>query len=381
MMKMTIPVTTRLNIVKSILSVFLFATITFTWPLWSANRYFPLFPGLSFFSSWHVLATYVIPFALLLSLILIFVLRSPRIFIFLSTLLCLVLLVMDAGRLQYWFYFYALLLIILLGYNWRVDSIHHYTSSFNAVKVLLALVYLGAAIQHFQPGFIHTQWPAFIKPFERFWTPEQCAYLLKIAYAVPFIELFMAGGLFFQGAKIAAISFSILFHLFSLVVVFIQPQTETAVVLWHLCMIFLVVFVFGGSTATQKNYGFAFGLYPVCSLFLFGAALPAYCYFNDKPMQNRIDLMQSNNTTQYIYLNEESKNKLPFYLQSFAMQKENEYFKLNVTSWSLHETKTRQVLGMNYLMRVTAQLNESYGAEALVAVPAPQSAADVIALK
>ncbi len=381
MIKMTIPATTRLSIVKSILSLFLIATVACTWPLWSADRYYPVFPGLAFLSSVNMIVAYAIPALLIISLVLAFLLRNPRFFIFLATVLCVSLLLLDSGRLQYWFYFYFLLLVVLLGYNWRVDSIHHYTSTFNAVKVVLVLVYLLAALQHFRADFIHVQWPAFIKPFERFWTPEQCAYLLKIAYVIPALELFVSVSLFFGGAKIAGISFSILFHVFSLIVIFLQPQIEIAVVLWHFCMILLVLFVFGGSTTTQKNYSFAFGLYPVCMILLFGLALPFYCYFNDKPMKNRIDLMQSNNAVQYIYLTEESRDKLPLYIQSFAMQKENEFYKLNITAWGLHETKTKQVLGSAHLMKLTSDLNTNYGADALVAVPITENTSGVIALK
>ncbi len=380
MIKMNLPVTTRLSIVKNILSIFLIATVAFTWPLWSADRYYPLFPEINALSSLHIIIAYAIPALLILSLGFVFLFRKPKVFIFLSALLCITLLVLDAGRMQYWFYFYILLLLVLLGYNWRVDNIYHYSSSYNAIKITLALVYLVAAIQHFQFDFIHTQWPAFIKPFERFWTPEQCAYLLKISYAVPFIELFIVVGLFFNGAKIAAIGFAILFHVFSFVVLLLQPQTEVAVILWHLCMILLVLFVFAGKTSEQKNYGFSFGLYPASVLLIFGLAIPLYFYLNDKPMKNRIDFMQSNNTTQYIYLSEESKSKLPLYIQSFAAQKENEFYKLSVTGWVLHETKTKQVLGQNYLMILTSELNKNYGSEALVAIPKEEKA-EGIALK
>ena len=381
MIKMNLPVTTRLSIVKNILSLFIIVTVALTWPLWAANRYYPLFPGLEALSSVHVIIAYAIPSLLIVSLLFVLLFRKPKVFIFISALLCITLLVMDAGRAQYWFYFYILLLLVLMGYNWRVDSIYQYSSFYNAVKIILALVYLLAAIQHFKFDFIHTQWPAFIKPFERFWTPEQCAYLLKIAYAVPFIELFIVVGLFFNTAKIAAISFAILFHVFSFVVLVLQPQTEVAVILWHLCMILLVLFIFGGKTSETKNYGFSFGLYPAFIILVFGLALPVYFFMNDKPMKNKIDFMQANNTTQYIYLAPESRSKLPLYIQSFALQKENEFYKLSVTRWVLHETKTKQVLGPNYLMILTSQLNKNYGTDALVAIPKEEKPETVIALK
>ena len=93
-----------------------------------------------------------------------------------------------------------------------------------------------------------------------------------------------------------------------------------------------------------------------------------------------MDLMQSNAGSQYIYISPESKSKLPFYLQSFANNKENDFYKLSVTAWAMHETKTRQVLGANYLMQLSTQLNKLYGADALTALPA-QEKSNTLAVK
>jgi hypothetical protein len=365
---MNISQTTRLNLIKNTLAIFLLATIAFTWPLWLADRYYPLFPGADLFSSVNVIIAYALPALLIISLLLVFLLRKPRFFIFLSLVLCLALLALDTSRLQYWFYFYTLLLLILLGYNWRVDNTAHFSSSFNAIRIVLALVYLYAAIQHFNADFIQHQWPQFIKPFEKIWTPEQCAYLLKVAYAIPIIELFMVLAFFMGPARIAAISFSFLFHIFSLVVLFIQPQVEAAVILWHFCMLLLVLFAFAGSTSSHKDPGFSLALYPAIILLAFGLGLPLYTCFSGNN-KSELDLMQAGNKPQYIYLTEEAKNKLPLYLQSFALNKEKGFHKLSVSYWALHETKTKQVLGSSHLMQLAADLGKNYGAEALVAIP------------
>jgi hypothetical protein len=361
---------TRLSIVKNIIALSLFATIASTWPLWSANRYYPVFPGGELFSSIHLIIAFAIPVLLAGSLIMIFLLRKPRFFIALAAALCVLLLVLDAGRSYYWFYFYLMILLLLSGYNWRVDNANTYTTFFIAIKIMLAGVYIITAVQHFQLDFIHTLWPQFIKPFEKFWTPEQCAYLQKVAYLVPFIELFIAFGLFFQGTKITAISFAILFHVFSFSVLLMQkPQTEIAVLFWHFAMVILVGVIFSGIPAGQKNQTLSLNFYPVFVLLVFGIVAPVYFIVIDKPVKNKIDFMQSNAREQFIYMSTESKSKLPLYVQSFANKKENEYFKLSVTNWVLHETNTKQILGANHLMQLSVALNSRYGTEALVSIP------------
>ena len=263
-----------------------------------------------------------------------------------------------------------MILLLLAGYNWRVDNANHFTTFLVIIKIMLAGVYVLTAIQHFQFDFVHTQWPQFIKPFERFWTPEQCAYLQKIAYAIPFIELFIAVGLFFSGTKITAICFALLFHLFSFSVLLLQgSQTEVAVLLWNLAMMFLIVVVFAGTPSGQKNQTLSLNFYPVFVMLVFGIALPVYFVLVDKPLKNKIDLMQLNSNEQYIYVSKQDKSKLPLYVQSFTVPHENDYCKLSVTRWVLHETNTKQVLGVNNLMKLNAKLNETYGAESLVALP------------
>jgi hypothetical protein len=380
MINLQLAVTTRLSFVKNILSIFLILTIALTWPLWTSDRLYPLFPGIERFSSVHAVVAYALPSLLIFSLLMSVILVRPRFFILLSLLLCITLLLLDSGRAQYWFGFYTLILVVLLGYNWRVDNVHRYLSTFNAIKVIIAAVFLVTAIQHLQGSFIKEQWPAFIKPFERFWTPEQCAYLLKISYVIPFIELFIVIGLFVPVMRITAICFAMLFHGFSLVVICLQAQYEPAVICWHLAMLLLIPTVFAGSISTQKAHGFSFGLYPTVVLVLFGISGPLLIATGNKTPLNKIDLMQSNHGEQCIYLNKEDRDKLPLYIQSFAMNRESNLYKLDITAWGLHETKTREVLGLNYLMQVTNSLDKNYGVEALVAIPS-QEVEKAIALK
>lgn len=380
-MTLNIPVTTRLNIIKNLLAGFLIITVSLTWPLWSANRTYPLFPGADVFLRLQPAIAYTIPLFFIITLLMALVLRRPRLFIALGLLAGIGLLALDTGRMHYWFYFYLLLLAVLMGYNWRVDNPHHYTACFNALKVLVALVYLLAAIQHFQPDFAGRSWPAFIKPFERFWTPEQCAYLLKLAYVIPVIELFILAGFFFQGTKLTAITFAVLLHIFSVVVVMLQPVSEPAVLVWHVFMIALIFALFGGATQISKRHGIAFTLYPAFVILFFGILAPVYFFTHEKPLENKIDLMQANGQQQYLYISEENKSRLPLYVQSFALQRENGYYKLCVTGWSLHELKTRQLLSSAYLMKLTGELAVQFGIQSTVSVPAQEKKTQAIALK
>lgn len=363
-------VTTRLSFVKNITALVLLTTLLATWPLWTANRYYPVFPGTDLLASVNLIITFAVPILLAICLIMIFILRKPRFFMGLASFLCLSLLAMDTGRSFYWFYFYLVILLLLSGYNWRVDNANHFTTFLLILKIMVAGVYLVTAVQHLRYDFFHSTWPAFVKPFERFWTPEQCAYLAKTAYAVPMIELFIAAGLFFNGTKVAAICFSLLFHIFSFTVLLLQNSSaEAAVLCWHIAMMLIIVALFAGTPGGQKAQAVSLSFYPLFVMLVFGVVVPVYFIVTDKPLKNKLDLMQSNANEQFLYLSPENKQKLPLYVQSFADKMEEDHYKLSVTKWVMHETKTRQVLGTVRLVQLNNSLRDTYGVDALVTLP------------
>jgi hypothetical protein len=380
-MSINLGVTARLGIIKNLLALFLITTVGFTWSLWSGDRAYPYFPGAAAFDSVNGFVAHALPFVLIICLLLTLALRQPRIFILVALIAGAALLLLDGGRLHYWFYFYLLLLAILLGYNWRVDNAGHYYAIFNALKIVVALVYVLSAVQHFGADFRQREWMAFIRPFERFWTPEQCAYGARLAYVIPYIELFIVVGLFLSPAKITAICFAVLFHLFTIVVQCMQPMPEPALIIWNIFMIALLFALFAGNPAGQKQNGFAFSFYVLAALLLLAGMAPTWYLTHKRPLENKIGLMQGDAHNQYIYITEEGKNKLPLYVQSFALQRENGYHRLCITSWSLHELSTRQVLSPDYLLRFTACLNRQFGTDAVVSILSAGESKQAIALK
>jgi hypothetical protein len=275
-MNFSIPIPTRLKLIKNLLAISLLATVLCTWPLWWPNRYYPIFPGGELFASVNHAVACALPFLLVIALLLTIMLRNARWALLLAAVVCFALLLLDTGRTCYWFYFYVVFLLLFGGYNGRVDHAGHYSAYYNVLKLLLAGVYAVAAVQHSNTGFIYQQWPAYIKPFERFWTPEQCAYLVKCAYLIPVIDIFIAVGLFLRRTRLAAVCFGMLFHLFSFIVVLLQGQADIAALLWNSCMFLLLPVVFLGDAQEEKTHVFSFGIYPLFVMLVFALAIPTW---------------------------------------------------------------------------------------------------------
>ncbi|HTA63184.1 MAG TPA: hypothetical protein VK835_12040 [Bacteroidia bacterium] len=357
----TLNISQRLRIVKTILVLSLITSVCFTLNWWLPAGHYPKMALYDF--SFNQIADYILLGVLSISLIGVLLYRSPRFFIFLSTLCLLFAVFTDTAKGQYWLFFYIGVLLLLCGHNWRIDNPRRYSSVFTAIKILVCLIYVLSAIQFLQTSVNGNVWLQFITPLEKICTPEQHKYILGIRYAVPFIEFFVVVGLFINRIKMAAIVIGVCLHLFSFCLLLSEtPYANAAVLIWNICMVFLLYFLFAGKTAEQKIYSISFNLYSTLILLLivFGGLVK-----QDLFPENKIDLMQSNTGEQFIYLKQGEKNKLPLYIQYFTVDNiDNIYTQLSVTKWCASETKTQPVLNNKQLLNVCDALKVYCGANA-----------------
>jgi|GEM_PF-1388555 hypothetical protein len=373
----TLTISQRLRIVKTILALALITSICFTLNWWLPAGYYPKLALYTF--SFNEIADYVLLGVLSLSLVGTFLYRSPKIFIFLTTLCLLFAVFTDTAKGQYWLFFYIGVLLLLCGHNWRIDNPRRYSSVFTAIKILVCFIYVLSAIQFLQTSVNGSVWLQFIAPLEKICTPEQHKYILGIRYIVPFIELFVVIGLFVNRVKTAAIVIGVFLHLFSFCLLLTEPSyANAAILIWNICMIFLLYFLFAGKTAEQKIYTISFNLYGTFILLLavFGVFVK-----QDLFPENKIDLMQSNTNEQFIYIKQNEKNKLPLYIQYFTTTNntDNIYAKLSVTTWCANETKTQQVLSSQQLLKVCDVLKTYCGANADIVLLVEEKNNNVIA--
>jgi hypothetical protein len=357
----TLSIPQRLRIVKTILALSLITSVCFTLNWWLPAGYYPKLALYDF--SFNDAADYLLLSILSLSLIGVFLYRSPKLFVFLSTLCLLFAVFTDTAKGQYWLFFYIGVLLLLCGHNWRIDNPRRYSSVFTAIKVLICFIYVLSAIQFLQTSINGSVWLQFIAPLEKICTPEQYKYILEIRYIIPFVEFFVVVGLFVNRVKTAAIVVGVCLHLFSFCLLLAEtPYANAAVLIWNVCMVFLLYFLFAGKTTEQKIYTFSFNLYGTLILLvaIFGGLVK-----QDLFPENKIDLMQSNTNEQFVYMKQNEKNKLPLYVQYFtSSSSDNIYTRLSVTKWCANETKTHPVLNNGQLLKVCNALKARCGSNA-----------------
>ncbi|MEO8760859.1 MAG: hypothetical protein ABI388_06415 [Bacteroidia bacterium] len=374
----SINVSQRLRIVKTILALALITSICFTFNWWLPAGFYPKIALYDF--SFNQIGDYVLLGILFVSLVGMFLYRSPKIFVFIATLCLLFAVFTDTAKGQYWLFFYLAVLLLLCGHNWRIDNPRRYSAVFTAIKFLVCFMYVLSAIEFLKTSLDGNIWLQFIAPLEKICTPEQHTYLLGIRYIVPFVEIFVVLGLFVHRLKIAAIVIGICMHVFSFSLLLTEtPYANAPVLIWNVCMIFLLYFLFAGKTNEQKIYSFSFNLYASCILLaaVFGGVIK-----QDLFPENKIDLMQSNNTQQFIYLKQTEKNKLPLYLQHFTTNNiDNDYAKLSVTNWCANETKTQPVLNNKQLLKICNTLKNYCGSNTEIVLSIEEKKNNEIAVK
>ena len=355
-----ISVSQRLRLAKNVLALSLLSSICFTYTWWTPGAYFPkmtLFPF-----SYYPYLDYVLLGLLVFSLLSTLLYRSPRIPLFIGSLCLLAAVVSDTTKGPYWLLFYLAVLLLLCGHNWRVDEPRRYNAVYTSLKILICLMYVLSAIQFFKSSMDSTLWLSFIAPLENVCTPEQHGYLTGIRYIIPFLELFVVLGLFINRIKMAALVIGILLHLFTFcLLLLVTPSGNAPLLIWNLCMIFLLYFLFAGRTTEQKIYAVSFNLYGLVILLL---VFVGGIIKQDVFPENKIDFMQSNNQEQFIYLKQQDKAFLPLYLQYFnCVDKNKDYVRLSVSRWCAHETKAQEILNTTQLQKICLSLKHYQGSK------------------
>ena len=354
----SINISQRLRIIKTILALALIASVSFTYSWWLPADFYPRLSLYDF--NFREAIDYILLGVLSFSLLGMFLYRSPRFFVFLSTLCLLFAVFTDTAKGQYWLFFYVAILLLLSGHNWRIDNPRRYSAVFTAIKLLVSFVYVLSAIEFLKTSLVESVWLQFIAPLEKVCTPEQHNYLLAIRYVIPIIELFVVVGLFIDRIKMAAIVVAIIMHMFSFCLLLMETSAAiTPVLIWNVCMMFLLYFLFAGKTNEQKIYSVSFNLYS--SLVLMIAVVGGLIKQNFFP-ENKIDFMQSNTTQQIIYIKQNQKNKLPLYVQHFITDNmESDFAQLSVTNWCANETNAQPVLNKKQLVKICNTLKDYCG--------------------
>ncbi|MFL5752143.1 MAG: HTTM domain-containing protein [Bacteroidia bacterium] len=329
----------RLRAIKNFIALGLLASVSVSWRLWISDRDFPLVPVFDGLTPLPVPADKILFGLFLFCTVMLLFARRPRFSIAIVLLIGAYLAIADQNRLQPWFYQYMLMLLVLAFYNWRVDEPKDHTAIFTTLKIIVAAIYFWSGIQKLNPNFMADTWPWLIKPLESIFTPEGCTVILKSGYGIPFIEIFIGIALFSASAKRIAIPLAIGMHLLILILMGPFGHNYNPVIWgWNLGMVFMIYFLFAG-TADSKYHSvsYLFSFKPAYIILLLCGLMPGLNLVNKWDSYLSASLYSGNTSNGIIYLSDNARSRLPYYLQSFTKPEGNKQNSLNIKQWAMHE--------------------------------------------
>jgi hypothetical protein len=329
----------RLKAVKNIVAAGLLLSIASSWKLWTSDHLFPQVPVFQLgFSIIHPF-DYILFGLFIISIAGIVVSKKTKFFIVATVTMGVLLALLDQNRLQPWFYMYLIILAILGFYNWRVDDPRNHTGIYTAVTIVIGAIYFWSGIQKINPGFMPSTWSWFIEPLGKILTPEECGVIYKFGYVVPYLEIAIGIGLFFDLTKRVLIPIAITMHLVILILLspFFHNYNHT-VWGWNACMILLVYFLFAGNTQSKyRQFAYVREFRPLFLVILLTVCLPALNLFNKWDSYLSANLYSGNSAQVEIYLTERAKNKLPYYVQYYTRNDGGGLYALQLKKWAMDE--------------------------------------------
>lgn len=335
-LKISIP--QRILLLRITLTLSLFVSVFLTTGLWAGYRLFPrvpLFPELRIPVKYDVVW---IGLALLFWLCSLF-LRRQRLFVFLGSVMAVLLALLDLNRLQPWFYIYNVLLLVVIFYNGRVDDPNKFTSIFIILQLIFASVYFYAGISQMNADFSENVFPDIIQPLNKLMSERQFVFFTRTGRIVPFVMLFIGLGFVISPMRYLSIALAILLH--SLLLIFLFPSARnTNYALWFSNLSFLVISVLLFSGKTKQRYfspTFLFKMplfYLTTALFL---VAPAFNMAGKWPDFLSFNQRSGNNKAAMVTLSAAAHAQLPPYLRHFCKEWQSG-FVIDYEAWCRHET-------------------------------------------
>ena len=244
----------RLFWAQRVISIALLVGISMSFSLWLNDRTFPMIPILPYTLPLNSLSAKILLGLLGFGILSVLVFVKTRIFVLLVVLLMLLVAFQDFNRLQPWFFQYWTFFVILIPLARSYKKYLEVEHLLFALQIALVSVYFFSGLFKFNDGFYQRIVPYVFSPITEILIHSK-PWLYPTAFAIPWIEIALAIGLFIPKIRIFAIIGGTLLHIGILVLIGIGPlgKVENSIILpWNVALIFLLWILF----FKAKNFNF-----------------------------------------------------------------------------------------------------------------------------
>jgi len=263
----------RVYIIQIFTCLFFIIGILMSFPLWTADRTFPLCPVFDEIPQFTSDLSVIVVIALIILMFLGAIFRHRLIFI-ITLVVMFFLLLQDQMRWQPWVYLYCFLLFPFVLKAKRSDFVPYF-------QLLIIGIYLWGGLHKFSPDFIDFTYSKILRELFRVENQDTILNLRWFGYSIPTIEVLIALLLVFPKTRLAGIIGALLTHAFILIYL-IKIEYNTIVYPWNIAMAILVLVLFFRNLNSLKiwkgcNRQVKFLNSIAITFFLI---MPVFCLFN-----------------------------------------------------------------------------------------------------
>lgn len=326
----------RLFWAQRVVIVGLLVGIGMSLPFWLNERTFPLIPILPFTLPLNAIAAQILLGALGLALISAFFFAKQRVLVLLTILLMMVVAFQDYNRLQPWYFQYWTILVLFIPLARSYKKYLEVDHILFAFQIALVSVYFFSGLFKFNDGFYHRVAPYVYSPITEILINSK-PYLYPTAYAIPWLEIALAIGLFIPRIRFFALIGGTLLHLGILLLVGPLGMGENSIIWpWNATLIILLWLAFYKAKNYKLNLYISKLQWPAKIIMVMVVLLP---FLNLKGWYNEhlsYELYSGRTFTPHIRYHYKLIKNTPDYLVPYTWKNGDTVF-VNIYKWSMEE--------------------------------------------
>lgn len=327
----------QIRIITKITAIACLTSMFLCYRLWLTDRNFPVAPVFNL-PLFHYPLDFILPSLAAILLLGIAIIRNPQKLIIVFVVLALWLALTDLNRWQPWFYQYVSLFFVLCFFNFRCDNTRKQQIIITTFKLMTAAVYFWSGLQKLNPHFLPDTFSWLMEPLTRHMAAGSISHFTFLGYTFPLFESATGICLLIPSLQKPAVIASTLMHLFILFVLSPLGHNYNPVVWpWNIAMILFVFVLFYNESVTGvTDFRNALSSFAPRIIIILFVLMPLFNFFNSWDSYLSHNLYSGNTSNGSIYISGSVKQRLPAYLQPYAIAEGNQY-QINIKYWCMME--------------------------------------------
>ncbi len=329
----------RIYFAKQVTILGFISGILLTFPLWVSVRVFPLVPVMNGFSSFLTPLGSFTPVILVSLLAFAFISSRPRYALLGAAAFTALLVCADVTRLHPWVYQYAVMLLVLGLFSFRIEDTKGQLVTTTILRFIVVIIYTWSGLQKINILFFSKVFPWMVAPVADLLPSAMHPLVFAFGFLVPLIEIGIGVGLIFARSRRAALLLAGCMCVFVLSVLGpLGHDYNSSVWPWNVALLLLAVILFAGTKEVSAREMFRLRRSITYALvMLFFGILPALSCWNAWDSYLSWSMYSGTTNDATLVISRDALSRMPTRITSYAQEGGSGWYMLPIASWAMGE--------------------------------------------